>query len=768
MAEAHAAVAFQFTVTHEGIDVNVNHEALKAVFDSSKRSWKRRWARFRNHIVTTTYPASPASWLAVVTAVTACILAKMDPSFGVIGRIQSHLPDGYFDSPADTYVAAVIFSTIAWLSVILILRFTMKNLLYYHGWIYEPRGKMSLKSKVWMGVVKLFCSKKAMLYSYQSALPNLPLPSLNDTMQRYLRSVRGFLDDEQYQRMERLVSEFQNGVGRKLQRYLFLKWLFSSNYVSDWWEEYVYLRGRSPIMVNSNFYGLDAIFTRPTKIQAARAGNVVHIMLQFRQGIEHQQLTPRTFNGIVPMCSWQYERMFNTTRIPGLDSDKLVHVKSSNHIVVYHQGRFFKLYIQHHDSNKLLKPCELEKQFQKIIDDESEPLFGEEKLAALTGGERIPWAQARQLYFRSGVNKTSLDAIEKAALFLTLDDSEPTYDPDDSSKLDNYAKSLLAGCGYNRWFDKSITLVVFKNGKMGFNAEHAWADAPISAHLWETSMADDLFTYGYREDGHCKGDSDKKLTPPRRLQWDISEQCQDVINSSFTTATKLRDDVDLHLVVHNDYGKGFSKKCKLSPDAFIQMAMQLAYFRDAGKFSLTYEASMTRAFREGRTETVRPCTVESCEFVRSMDNPDVTNKERIALLRKACDIHVSGYRDAMTGKGIDRHLFCLYVVSKYLEVENPFLQEVLSEPWRLSTSQTPYQQTAKFDMKKHTDYITAGGGFGPVADDGYGVSYIIAGEDYIFFHVSCKNSSEKTNAKRFGGNIRKALADIKEVFVSSE
>jgi len=24
--------------------------------------------------------------------------------------------------------------------------------------------------------------------------------------------------------------------------------------VSDWWEEYIYLRGRSPIMVNSNFY----------------------------------------------------------------------------------------------------------------------------------------------------------------------------------------------------------------------------------------------------------------------------------------------------------------------------------------------------------------------------------------------------------------------------------------------------------------------------------------------------------------------------------
>lgn len=34
------------------------------------------------------------------------------------------------------------------------------------------------------------------------------------------------------------------------------------------------------------------------------------------------------------------------------------------------------------------------------------------------------------------------------------------------------------------------------------------------------------------------------------------------------------------------------------------------------------------------------------------------------------------YRLAMTGKGIDRHLFCLYVISKYLGTDSPFLQEV--------------------------------------------------------------------------------------------
>jgi len=62
-------------------------------------------------------------------------------------------------------------------------------------------------------------------------------------------------------------------------------------------------------------------------------------------------------------------------------------------------------------------------------------------------------------------------------------------------------------------------------------------------------------------------------------------------------------------------------------------------------------------------------------------------KQRVDLLKKACEYHVQQYRDSMTGKGVDRHLFCLYVVSKYLQIDIPFLKEVLSEPWRLSTSQ---------------------------------------------------------------------------------
>ena len=52
---------------------------------------------------------------------------------------------------------------------------------------------------------------------------------------------------------------------------------------------------------------------------------------------------------------------------------------------------------------------------QRVLDDDTEPAPGEEKLAALTAGDRIPWAKARQQYFAKGLNKASLDAIEKVS-----------------------------------------------------------------------------------------------------------------------------------------------------------------------------------------------------------------------------------------------------------------------------------------------------------------------------------------------------------------
>lgn len=127
----------------------------------------------------------------------------------------------------------------------------------------------------------------------------------------------------------------------------------------------------------------------------------------------------------------------------------------------------------------------------------------------------MEWAQARQTFFSSGKNRAALNAIERAAFFVALDEESHGYDPGDEASLSLYGKALLHGNCYNRyraalprpappgraprlpsaiavsrpgrWFDKSFTLIAFKNGQLGLNTEHAWADAPIIGHLWEVA-----------------------------------------------------------------------------------------------------------------------------------------------------------------------------------------------------------------------------------------------------------------------------------------
>jgi len=64
-----------------------------------------------------------------------------------------------------------------------------------------------------------------------------------------------------------------------------------------------------------------------------------------------------------------------------------------------------------------------------VIDDDSPVQDGEEKLAALTAGDRVSWALCRQEFFSKGLNRVSFAAIEGAVFVVALDDVDYNYDP---------------------------------------------------------------------------------------------------------------------------------------------------------------------------------------------------------------------------------------------------------------------------------------------------------------------------------------------------
>lgn len=77
--------------------------------------------------------------------------------------------------------------------------------------------------------------------------------------------------------------------------------------------------------------------------------------------------------------------------------DSLQHGQDSEHLAVYHKGRYFCLRVYH--AGRLLSPKEIELQIQRILDEPSAPSRGEAKLGALTAGDRSVFQMDRSQGF---------------------------------------------------------------------------------------------------------------------------------------------------------------------------------------------------------------------------------------------------------------------------------------------------------------------------------------------------------------------------------
>ncbi|KAL7014655.1 hypothetical protein ACKWTF_016048 [Chironomus riparius] len=718
MAEAFQATHYGSSRIHDPTEENHDKAVLKLLWRSGWRSYKKKSGKFKNSVKNLIYPAHIDTVFVLIGAIMVVHFGGNNPkwSLGSVDRLTAYMPSSSY---LWQVVSCIIIGFTSWIVLTIVLKLILKILLQYQGYMFEGRGaKVSLKTKIWAATLKGFIRfNPPQLYSFQNLLPRLSVPPLKDTIQRYLRSMRPIVDDENYQRLKREAEDFESGIGRKLQKYLILKSWWAPNYVSDWWEEYVYLKSPGPLMAKSNIHFTDHI-AHPTTKQTARAANVTHMFIEYRKKLDKHEIEPLLGQGMVPLCSMQYERLFNTTRIPGVNGDKIVHFETSDHIAVLHKGCWYKVKIHH--NGRILKPLEIQYQFDQIVNSNPVSSHGEKYLASLTSWERPKWAETRDKYFSKGINKKALHIIESAAFVMVLDDVP--YESDfvnltNSENLHKIGKHAMCGNVYDIWFDKTFTVNIGTNAKSTCNVEHSWADALVISRLFEETMIYDI--HDYDSEGNIKSNTEFEYKiKPRRLEWDFTnENLISRIDQAYEDGMKLYNDVDFQIVVFTEFGKGYIKTCKLSPDAFCQMALQLAYFRDFGKFSLTYEASMTRLFRDGRTETVRACSIESSAWVRAMEDPKSTTKEKVRLLKVACERHQKAYLEAMTGKGIDRHLFCLYIVARYLEVKSPFLEELLSEPWRMSTSQTPHGQSPRIleELKKYPELKGGAGGFGPIS-----------------------------------------------------
>ncbi|KAF9968273.1 hypothetical protein BGZ65_012737 [Modicella reniformis] len=191
---------------------------------------------------------------------------------------------------------------------------------------------------------------------------------------------------------------------------------------------------------------------------------------------------------------------------------------------------------------------------------------------------------------------------------------------------------------------------------------------------------------------------------------------------------------------------------KASPDAYLQMAIQLAYYRQIGQPCATYETGSTRQFRNGRTETIRSLSTDSVAFCKAMENPSAKPEEKTKFLRTAIAAHSKYQRDGANGKGCDRHLLGLRLCLQPGE-SHPFFQEPVfakSTTFLLSTS----------GLFAGDNFV--GTGFGAMYPDGYGMNYLAGGKT-LKFGVESKYDCKLTSTREFGEYLRQALRDMRTV-----
>ncbi|XP_053119935.1 peroxisomal carnitine O-octanoyltransferase isoform X2 [Hemicordylus capensis] len=590
-------------------------------------------------------------------------------------------------------------------------------------------------------------------FQYQNSLPSLPVPALDESLKKYLDSVRPFLNQEEYKKTEDIVKKFENGIGKQLHQKLIERAKVKRNWLEEWWLNVAYLNARIPTQIYYNFGGpgpyLEHYWPVKEGTQIERGCMSVWHTLKFWELMRTEKL-PVHKSGNMPLDMDQFRMLFCTCKIPGITQDSIVNYfrtesegECPSHLVVLCRGRIFEFDAVH--DGHMLSPPEIFRQLAYIQTRCQHEPEGP-GLAALTSEERTQWAKTRDYLINLDPRNLSLlEKIQSSLFVICLDESSPQATPEDYTEI---TKLTLTGDPTIRWGDKSYNCIAFSNGALGSNCDHSPFDAMVLVVL--CSYIDVKVV---ESEGRWKGSDKVRDIPwPEELVFKLNQK---VLNDIANAKEKYNQKVsDLQVVNYafTSFGKALIKKKQLHPDTFVQLGLQLAYYKIHGRPGCCYETAMTRRFYHGRTETMRPCTLEAAEWCKSMLDPGFTPSQQLQLMLKAFAKHNKLMKECENGKGFDRHLLGLLLLAEEHGLPVP---EFFSDP--------AYSRSGgggNFVLSTSlVGYTRVGGAVVPMVHHGYGFFYRIR-DDRIVVACTTWNSCPETDAGDLCKNLFQSFHDM--------
>ena len=518
---------------------------------------------------------------------------------------------------------------------------------------------------------------------------------------------------------------------------------------------------------------------------------------------------------------YQYSRIFGTARVPTENGCHIGQDPTAKHMVVLCRGQFYWFDVLDENSDLIMTEKDVALNLQVIVDDAAEIPIQEAAKAAvgvLSTENRKIWAGLRDVLTREeGSNNADCLGIVDSALFiLCLDYTSPTTGADLCTNMlcgtNEIVKGVQVGTCTNRWYDK-LQIIVCNNGSAGINFEHTGVDGHTVLRMASDVYTDTILRFARTINGQApslwastspdpsKRDPDSfgdVSTTPHKLEWDMIPELNTALRFAETRLADLIQQNEFQTLGFSSYGKNFMTSMGFSPDAFVQMAFQAAYYGLYGRVECTYEPAMTKIYLHGRTEAIRTVTPEVAEFVRIFwgENPPA---QKVDALKRACEKHTAVTKQCAKAQGHDRHLYALYCVwQRALDEEgaeaassNGLSSNGCSSPVEGDSDDHPtdatlseavsHESPAGRHPPQHMPSLFADGGwekinntilstsncgnpslrqfgFGPTSADGFGIGYIIKDDS-----VSICASSKHRQTQRFVDAMESYFLEIRKL-----
>ncbi|KAK2720395.1 hypothetical protein QYM36_004318, partial [Artemia franciscana] len=291
------------------------------------------------------------------------------------------------------------------------------------------------------------------------ALPKLPIPSLELTLQNFKFATVAFLTDEEFETVSEACKELEGASGSAIQRCLLDRQEKQDNWAYDWWLEDMYLKNSLPLPIHSN---PGMIFPRETFKTTEEFIRYVSCFVEEaykfkikidRNLIPQDRASSRERNQ--PLCMLQYKRIFSSYRESGYSKDNLLEYEPNNnsHFIVAAKGQFFV--VQYMTEKSTLSFEDLYIELAQIYKSSQQQ---QEKVGLLTAAERRHSATLFENLMKDKQNNDNVCTIRSAAFIICLDDN-----PGTDSESGRMAQMIHGGGvsknSTNRWFNKTMQVL---------------------------------------------------------------------------------------------------------------------------------------------------------------------------------------------------------------------------------------------------------------------------------------------------------------------